>query len=783
MTPNPTGTSAGPSASNAQTPSVPQPQPQSQSSSSSQTYLTSANSPQNETNAHQRDRSPTVNDLATELEMVVLEDSGPSEPPPAYTPAANPYEGEATVEYGPRRPFQPAPPAPPLPQHLMGTSQGGYSMSPQATGLPIIANPTGGWGQYPGQASRGYEPSGLGPPPRHPSSRGRSFAPEPRVSSAPSAPSRPLSAFARDFYTSTPNEQRASRIPSPVPSDRSSDDTHEPENFERTRPAITTSSSYAPPPGPPPAQFSPPSGPPPVSPVTTSPYTPPSEPPPPRPSRGGSNNTDEWKPTSSPTPGRPLLNRGRVLAANGYSFSKGLNTGYKNFDPSHPCRKCWERYAKPYGGAIMYAPRNQQSQRPLPSFRPPHLRHQQSRSQPSLLHPPSPSSSLSRSQSAHRPGLCPSPNLRPGGYPGRAVSNPGPGGLFPPAPQLMQMPRPHVNLLRGQPPPGSTVVQPGDARIGGRLCWRSNMKSIFGTTAVLAAASMCLAFPVKRSSPTITDEDVFNFALTLELVEVSYYTTGLSMFSEADFASSGLPDFARGRFVEISENEQEHARVLTAALGPNATQPCNYSFPFTDVKGFATLSATLEQVGTSAYTGAAPLLSDATHIIEAAAILATEARQSSFVMSTLLKQNPWSTSFETPLDMDQAFSLAAGFIVSCPSTNPVLPIRAFPGLNVTTTTPTPGQAVSLTFDRTASGAATTTADTQLFLTLLSGIGKLAVPVTADGSSYSATLPENLQGTVYGLITNTNATAKDEDTVAGVAILNFPFNSTANEIEP
>ena len=63
----------------------------------------------------------------------------------------------------------------------------------------------------------------------------------------------------------------------------------------------------------------------------------------------------------------------------------GNNTGFKNFDPTHPCWKCWDRYTKPYVVAITYAPQSNQcngasssrannnSQRPLPSFRPPHL--------------------------------------------------------------------------------------------------------------------------------------------------------------------------------------------------------------------------------------------------------------------------------------------------------------------------------------------------------------------------------------------------------------------------
>ncbi|KAH8111739.1 hypothetical protein DFH11DRAFT_1745467 [Phellopilus nigrolimitatus] len=429
--------------------------------------------------SHSQRERPSADDIVADLEATTLEDVASAEPPPAYTPAANPYDGEATVEYGPHRPFHAAPAAPPLPRQFTGMSyQGSHFVTPQTTeSMPMAPNSTGGWGEYPGQGGGRTGPGrNIRPPPRHPSVSGRGI--EPRVSSAPAPSSSRLSDFARDFYAATPDDRLIDREPSPTPSNASSGEPSHPEHFERVRPPAGTSSSYAPPTGPPPPQFSPPNGPPPSTgpvsnaPLPASPYRPPSEPPTPRPSRIAPNPAEEWKPTNSPTPGRPLLNKGRfLLYPTGHECRKCLNTGYKNFDPSHPCRKCWEKYAKPYSGAYVYAPRSQQSQRPLPSFRPPHLRHEHSRSQPYLPNSPllSPNSNLSRSQSAYRP--CSSPiSGPPGGYPGRAVSNPGPSGFAPPPPPPMQIPP--VNIVRGPPPPGSMVVGPGDSRIGGRMCWR-----------------------------------------------------------------------------------------------------------------------------------------------------------------------------------------------------------------------------------------------------------------------------------------------------------------------
>lgn len=139
----------------------------------------------------------------------------------------------------------------------------------------------------------------------------------------------------------------------------------------------------------------------------------------------------------------------------------GNNTGFKNFDPTHPCRKCWDRYAKPYAGAITYTPWSNQSngpsssrannnfQRPLPSFRPPHLARSTTHAHNRAIS--NPDSHLSYARTSASPSSSP---LRQ--YPHPAI----------PPPQI------HVTSPYSAPPPGSTVVQPGDPRIGGRLCYK-----------------------------------------------------------------------------------------------------------------------------------------------------------------------------------------------------------------------------------------------------------------------------------------------------------------------
>lgn len=308
----------------------------------------------------------SVAGLAEELERSNLDVTPtPSEPPPAYTPSADPFQGEATVQYGPRRPFQQAPPPPSL-------------LSPQGTGMPqfpggfanqqpapmLFIDPTGsgigpssGWGFVPSRRSPSFQPP---LPPRHPSTI--SSATGSRVTSTPVLPVRPLSDFARDFYSS----RREAHDENALSSDDDDDGPEPPERVpppDRSIRAATTSGTlaYEPPSCPPPSrQFAPPSGPPPQSSSSPSRFAPPDGPPPvsARPVATGSRPADDGKPTSSPTPGRPYLNKGRVLVyPAGYECRKckssrclmvmmwflveylGLNTGYKHYDPSHSCKK------------------------------------------------------------------------------------------------------------------------------------------------------------------------------------------------------------------------------------------------------------------------------------------------------------------------------------------------------------------------------------------------------------------------------------------------------------
>jgi len=141
---------------------------------------------------------------------------------------------------------------------------------------------------------------------------------------------------------------------------------------------------------------------------------------------------------------------------------KCKNTGYKNYDPSNPCRKCWEKYGKPYTGALTYTPwspsgNDPRMQRALPKFVPPHLAR------------PSPASSLGPTYASQPPfGRYPEPPQHP--HHNRSISQPHHAHSSGSGPSYYVM---NPLFPRDAPPvPHAIPIGPGDPRLGGQLCAR-----------------------------------------------------------------------------------------------------------------------------------------------------------------------------------------------------------------------------------------------------------------------------------------------------------------------
>ncbi|WWD18149.1 hypothetical protein CI109_102598 [Kwoniella shandongensis] len=289
-----------------------------------------------------------------------------------------------------------------------------------------------------------------------------------------------------------------------------------------------------------------------------------------------------------------------------------------------------------------------------------------------------------------------------------------------------------------------------------------------GLSALLPMLTLTSALPGAHQlhSRSISDTQILQYALTLEHLESNFYSSALDRFSADDFTAAGFPTWVRGRISQIAEHEKQHVDLLSGALGKDKVDACQYKFPYDDVKGFVGLSSVLESVGVSAYLGAAASIAEKAYLTVAGSILTTEARHQAWLSSSALQGPAWSGPEDTPLDFNEVFSLASSFIVSCPSTNPALPFKAFPTLAISSDG-------SLTYPN-----AKPTGD---YLLIAEGLTSKTFPI----SNGKVDLPKNIQGFAYAVVTSEKDASKvgDDNILAGVAILDYPFNSKVSNPAP
>ncbi|MFT4111871.1 ferritin-like domain-containing protein [Silvibacterium sp.] len=164
---------------------------------------------------------------------------------------------------------------------------------------------------------------------------------------------------------------------------------------------------------------------------------------------------------------------------------------------------------------------------------------------------------------------------------------------------------------------------------------------------------------------TVTDTDILNFALNLEFLEAQFYTlattgmtlsqAGLSIDSGSGSAggsvtvkSSPMVPFLSGDSLqsfamEVAEDEQNHVKFLQSALGSSAVAMPNIDLlnsfnalaqaaglgssfdPFASETNFLIGAFIFEDVGVTAYQGAAGLISSKTYLDKAVGIHGVEA--------------------------------------------------------------------------------------------------------------------------------------------------------------
>jgi hypothetical protein len=249
---------------------------------------------------------------------------------------------------------------------------------------------------------------------------------------------------------------------------------------------------------------------------------------------------------------------------------------------------------------------------------------------------------------------------------------------------------------------------------------RRRLFTMAGVAGVGAAAALVTsASPAMASEPdkdkekeekgAPSDASILNFALNLEYLEAEFYlhaTTGMGLPMDLTIGKGKRGEVSGGRAVpfinptirkialDIAKDEKEHVAFLRSALGNAAVaRPAislDASFtaaamaaglitkgqtfdPYANELNFLFAAFIFEDVGVTAYKGAAPFITNKTYLSAAAGILAVEAYHAGIIRTTLYTEgieNPAvygdvqkisdaRDSLDGPSDDDQGIGTAA----------------------------------------------------------------------------------------------------------------------------
>jgi hypothetical protein len=182
----------------------------------------------------------------------------------------------------------------------------------------------------------------------------------------------------------------------------------------------------------------------------------------------------------------------------------------------------------------------------------------------------------------------------------------------------------------------------------------------------------------KVAAATDIDGEILNFALNLEYLEAEFYAMStygatlveLGVITKADetgptTGGNKVPNFGSSPVAYVAtglrENEIDHVIYLRKALG----------YGFASVDSFLKLARQFEDVGVSAYLGAAPLITSSAYLAAAGAILATEAQHSGSIRLACIWDgvvSPAVDSLDIPPTSKNPYDVTSAAALSIPRT-------------------------------------------------------------------------------------------------------------------
>jgi hypothetical protein len=218
---------------------------------------------------------------------------------------------------------------------------------------------------------------------------------------------------------------------------------------------------------------------------------------------------------------------------------------------------------------------------------------------------------------------------------------------------------------------------------------RKFLKRAAATGVGAAALTMMGGALSNLEAYSVTDTDILNFALNLEYLEGEFYSMasyGVTLADRGIIPRSAVggpttggkmvPNFGKSNAAFIAsalrDDEADHVIYLRNALGSAAVKKPAINldalgFGFDTVNEFLQLARIFEDVGVSAYLGAAPLIQNKTYLDAAARILSTEAQHSGAIRLLVVWNGVQSGAIDSldvpptaqnPFDVDKKTALS-----------------------------------------------------------------------------------------------------------------------------